>query len=184
MLRANLRARGWSVPHTQGIPDLLLDPEAGILREEVFRYWLSQEIARAVRYRDFFSVCLVGVTSRSGDGPSRGRAFVGAVSSALGERIRRTDPIGLVSEGLGILLLHVADEPAWAVAERLCTHVRQVAIPAGPQGLMGPITISVGGASFPRHGQTEAALLTHASQCLDVAQRRGGNRVVYDPTRP
>lgn len=172
------------MPNRHGIPGLLLDPEASVLREDVFRYSLSQEIARAVRYRDFFSVCLAAVNAPSSGGQGQDGAVLAAVSTALGERIRRTDPIGLVSEGLGILLLHVADEPAWVVAERLCTHVRQVAIPAGPQGVMGPITISVGGACFPRHGQTEAALLTHASQCLDVAQRRGGNRVVYDPTRP
>lgn len=92
--------------------------------------------------------------------------------------------MGILPEGLGILLLNVADQPAWGVAERLRAHVQDVAIPGEPQGVAYPITISVGGASFPRDGQTEAALLTHASLCLDVAQRRGGNRVVYDPTQP
>lgn len=172
------------MPDRLGIPDVLLDPEAGVLMEEVFLYSLSQEIARAVRYREFFSVCLVGVSSRSGGGQAPDRAILAIVSRALGERIRGTDPIGLVREGLSILLLHVADEPAWAVAERLRAHVREVAIPSGPLGQTEPVTISVGGACFPRNGQTEAALLTHASQCLDVAQRHGGNRVVFDPTRP
>ncbi len=166
------------------IPDLLLDPAAGVLREEAFRYWLSEEVARAVRYRDFFSLCVVGVNGAARELGSRRPTFAATLSAALGEKLRRTDPIGVLSGGWGILLLHVADQPAWAVAERLRAHVQEVAIPSGLQGVAEPNIISVGGASFPRDGQTEAALLTHAALCLDFAQQRGGNRVVYDPTRP
>ncbi|MBI3630696.1 MAG: diguanylate cyclase [Candidatus Rokubacteria bacterium] len=106
------------------------------------------------------------------------------VCQVLRQQIRDTDPVGLSPEGVGILLLHVADQFALGIAERLRAHVRHVAIPTGFTAATEHITISVGGACFPRDGQTEAALLTHASRSLDVARRRGGDRVVYDPTAP
>lgn len=168
----------------QRIPSPLLDPEGDVLSEEVFLFTLTKEIWRSVRYRQFFSVCLVGVNSMVGNLRSRGRPFLLAVSRVLGEKLRRTDEIGLLSEGFGILLLNVADQPAVTVAERLRIYTSEVAVPGAAQGRVEPLTISVGGACFPRDGQTGAALLTHASRCLQAAWRRGGDRVVYDLTRP
>jgi GGDEF domain-containing protein len=170
------------VDQRQEVPVRLLDPEAGVLSEEVFCYVVSKEIWRSVRYRHFFSVCLLTVDSSASDLRSRGRAFVTALSKAVGEKIRGTDEIGFLVEGIGILLLNVADQPAVAVAERLCIHVGEVEIPSLPG--REHLAVSVGGACFPRDGQTEAAILGHASRCLKAAQRRGGDRVVYDPNRP
>ena len=35
-----------------------LDPSTGVVREAEFRYLLGREVGRALRYQDFFSVCL------------------------------------------------------------------------------------------------------------------------------
>ena len=157
----------------------VFDP-VGVLREEVFRYYLSHEISRAVRYRDFFSICLVGVSAKTGDLLGTGGELVRKVSKALGEKLRETDPIGVLPEGFGVILLNVADGPALTVSERLRIHVREVAVPVN--GHIEPVTVSVGGACFPRDGQSETTLLTHAVQCLTLARQRGGDRVVYHPS--
>lgn len=167
-----------------GIPERLLEAEGAVLREEVFRYSLSEEILRAVRYRNFFSLGLIGIDGIPGDPRNRGEPFLKGVASAVGAKIRRTDPVGLLDGGFAILLLHAADEPAVGVTERLRNHMREVAILPGPDGRARRVTISVGGACFPRDGQTEDALITHASRCLEVARRLGGDRVVYQLTRP
>lgn len=168
----------------EGVPSSVLDPVAGVLREDVFRYFLSHEISRAVRYRNFFSLCLVGVTNGTGDGQPREPRFVRTVSEAIGAALRRTDPIGVLPEGFGLLLLDVADQPAHIVAERVQRNLRDVAVAGEGSAGTREITISVGGACFPRDGQTEAALFTHATRCLEVARQRGGNRVVYHPDAP
>lgn len=161
-----------------------VDPVGGFVAEDIFQFFLTHEISRAVRYRHFFSVCLVGMNSGSGDLRSQGREFLRTMSKALREKLRTTDTIGLLQHGFGIILLNVADESALRVADRFKGHLRQVAMPRDSRAGINHFTVSVGGACFPRDGQTEAALLTHASQCLDAARRRGGNRVVYHPSEP
>jgi len=157
-----------------------VDPMGGFVAEDIFQFFLTHEISRAVRYRHFFSVCLVGVNSGSGGLRSQGTEFLRTMFKALREKLRTTDTIGLLQHGFGIILLNVADESALRVADRVKSHLRQVVMPRDSRADINH-TVSVGGACFPRDGQTEAALLTHASQCLDAARLRGGNRVVYHP---
>ncbi len=152
----------------------------------MFHYLLSHEIARAVRYRNFFSVCVMGLDAGRPEGRTGSGSLVRVISGALGEKLRSTDAIGVLEPGFGVILLHVSDQPARRVAERLSSHVREVAIPSNDMGHepREPVVVSVGGACFPRHGQTTSALLSHALECLQTARQLGGNRVVYDPAEP
>jgi len=152
----------------------------------MFQFLLSREVARALRYRNFFSVCVMGIDAGRRDVGTRSGSVVRVVSGALDEKLRSTDAIGVLEAGFGVILLHVSDQPAHRVAERLSIHIREVAMPNNEavHEPREPVLVSVGGACFPRHGQTAGALISHALECLHTARQLGGNRVVYDPEEP
>jgi len=154
-----------------------------VLGEQAFRQLLARETDRATRYRDFFSVCLV-----KPDPAARGHAGTVAIGEAIARKIaeflRSTDVVAQVHDGAAVLLLHTTSSDAVRVAERIRSHIENVAFP-GPDG--GPsrrITLSVGEVSFPRDGSSDGLLLSRAEANLQEAKRRGGNRVVYaeDPS--
>jgi diguanylate cyclase (GGDEF)-like protein len=167
---------------TQGIPESLQDAGTGVLREDAVRWVLSQEVSRAIRYGDVFTLGLVETDSGSRDPSGLRRETLRVVAQALGEELRGTDPIGMLRGGFAIILLSVADQPALNVVGRMWRNVRELRIPRDPPRDVEPITISVGVACFPRHGHLGPTLLTFASECLATARRLGGDRIVSNPT--
>jgi hypothetical protein len=67
-----------------------------------------------------------------------------------GRKLRKSDAISLLPDGLGVILARVADEPAVRVWSRVLQHVRRIAINRASEALGGPVLVSVGGACFPR----------------------------------
>lgn len=152
-----------------------VEPATGIFVEEAFRHLLTREAVRATRYQDFFSVCLVRPDTPSGD---EGEDLRQAVSRKIAQFLRSTDVVGRVQDGIAILLLHTEGTDAARVAERLRTHIEQVAFLAD-SGSPRQVTLSVGGVSFPRDGYNDTILLSRAQAHVDEAARQGGNRVVH-----
>jgi hypothetical protein len=159
----------------------LLDEETGVLREDAVRWILSHEVARALRYGDVFTLSLVE-TDCGAHPPEPRRASSRVIAQSLAAELRETDPIGVLDGGFAIILSSVADEPALSVIGRIWRHVRELRIPRDPSRDVEPITISVGLASFPRHGHSGSTLLAFAAECLATARRLGGDRIVSDPT--
>ena len=149
----------------------LLDPRARVLRGEVFRYLLAAEVARAVRYRNFLTVCILTVSDRPVVLWERADPVLRLVVRVLGERLRTTDPMGVLPVGLGLILLHVAEQPARAVAERLVGHLANLAVVRRRLEFGGG---TVAGACFPRDGNTDADLLACAARRLGRARGREG----------
>lgn len=156
----------------------LTDGQAGVFHEEAFRLLLSREAARAARYQDFFSVCLLRP-----DGPGADRRtseeIERAISQKVPEFVRGTDLVGQLSSAIAVILLHTAGDDALRVAERIRSDIEQVAFRERPEGRPQRLTVSVGKVSFPRDGQDEAALLDRALGLLERAVHRGGNRVTH-----
>jgi diguanylate cyclase (GGDEF)-like protein len=79
-----------------------------------------------------------------------------------------------------VLLRATSHSEAVPVAERLQAHVRQ----AGPSGGHEGVTVSIGVASFPTHGQTPEAVIARADAALYEAKKTGRNRIALASGRP
>jgi diguanylate cyclase (GGDEF)-like protein len=158
------------------------DPQAGdtaadVLDEGTFRRLLALEADRAIRYQDFFALCLV----RPDQANTRDRAsetLAQTVARKIAEFVRSSDLVGRLEEGIGVLLLHAASGDALTVAERLRSQIGSVRFQAEPAGSVRQVTLSVGEVSFPHDGHNETMLLSRARARLEEAVRSGGNRVV------
>ncbi|HEY7249556.1 MAG TPA: diguanylate cyclase [Methylomirabilota bacterium] len=158
----------------------LTDGETGIFQEEAFRHLLSREALRAIRYQDFFSVCLLRPDS---PGERRGvsERLERAMSQKIPEFVRATDIVGQLSSAIAVILLHTAGDEALRVAERIRSNIEQVAFRENPGGRPTRLTISVGKVSFPYDGHDDATLLSQAMAYLQQALDQGGNQVTYSP---
>jgi diguanylate cyclase (GGDEF)-like protein len=154
-----------------------MDRSREILDEDAFRRLLAMEAERAIRYRDFFSFCLVKADTRE-PGTDDSDALRRAIARKIAESLRSTDIVGNVRGGAGFLLLHTTSPDAVRVAERIRTLIEHVAFRGVPGELPRRITLSIGEVSFPRDGATDRALLSRAEANLQEASRQGGNRVV------
>ena len=158
----------------------LTDDQAGIFHEEAFRHLLSRETLRAIRYQDFFSVCLLRP-----DSPAERRAvseeLERAMSQKIPEFVRATDIVGKLSSTIAVILLHTAGEEAVRVAERIRSNIEQVAFREHPEGRPQRLTVSVGKVSFPHDGHDDATLLSQAMAYLQQAVDQGGNQVTHSP---
>jgi diguanylate cyclase (GGDEF)-like protein len=158
----------------------LTDGEAGIFQEEAFRHLLSREALRAIRYQDFFSVCLLRPDS-PGERGAVSEKLERAMSQKIPEFVRATDIVGQLSSAIAVILLHTAGDEALRVAERIRSNIEQVAFRENPEGRPTRLTISVGKVSFPYDGHDDATLLSQAMAYLQQALDQGGNQVTYSP---
>ena len=158
------------------------EPKQGIfpdevLGEETFRQFLSHEANRAIRYRDFFVLCLV-----QPDQPrpkERAEEVLGQkVARKIVAFVRSSDVVGRLDDGIGVLLLQMGSGDALRVTERLRREIGNVRFQADASGPGQKITLSVGAVSFPGDGHNDISLLTRARARLQEAVRSGGNRVV------
>jgi diguanylate cyclase (GGDEF)-like protein len=83
-------------------------------------------------------------------------------------------------EEFTIVLVDTLPELAQRRAEQVRTDVENLNLMASGKSL-GKITISIGLAQFPDHGNTVAALLLAADKALYEAKNAGRNRVVIAP---
>jgi len=155
-----------------------VEPGTGVFREGAFRHLLTREALRATRYQDFFSVCLVKPDSPA-EKEIMNEDTRQAISKKIAQFLRSTDMVGQVQDGIAVLLLHTEGADAVRIAERIRSHIGQVAFPGEPGGSPRQVTLSVGGVSFPRDGYNDAVLLSRAQTHVEEASRRGGNQIVY-----
>jgi GGDEF domain-containing protein len=161
----------------------LTDGQTGVFHEEAFRLLLSREAARATRYQDLFSVCLLRPDGPGTDGLAP-EQIARAMSQKVPEFVRGTDLVGQLSSAIAVILLNTAGDDALRVAERLRSNLEQVAFREKPEGQPQRLTVSVGKVSFPSDGHDEAELLGRALAFLEQAVRRGGNRVTHSGEPP
>lgn len=80
-------------------------------------------------------------------------------------------------EEFTIVLADISDQRAFERAQRVRQEVEQLVLHTAGKDV-GSITISIGLAHFPAHGNTVEALLTAADKALYEAKNSGRNRVV------
>jgi diguanylate cyclase (GGDEF)-like protein len=74
-----------------------------------------------------------------------------------------------------VLLPDVTIEGAVEVAERIRARMAQAKLRGGTN--LAAVTVSIGVASYPKHGETPEAIIASADGALYDAKRNGRNRV-------
>src|SRR4029450_4277347 len=126
----------------------LIDGQAGIFQEEAFRHLLSREALRAIRYQDFFSVCLLRPDS-PGERWGVSEEVERAMSQKIPEFVRGTDIVGQLSSAIAVILLPTAGDEALRVADRIRSNIEQVAFRENPEGRPQRLPARVGRCPCP-----------------------------------
>ncbi len=167
-----------------------LDPTTSVAPESVLLDRLAQEVARASRYPQQFSLLLLQPDRPAVPPPTREAesSMVADIARLLRANCRSIDLVARLTghgrmaqparEGavptFALLLPHTGRE-ASVLADRICRTVA-ARFSGNIQSSSEKLTVSVGFAVFPTDGHTADDLLSSAHEALLQASREGGNR--------
>jgi two-component system, cell cycle response regulator len=160
----------------------LMDGLTGIWNRRFFQMQFRQVLATATRFERPFSVLMLDLDffKKVNDtyGHQRGDAILIEFAHRVNGTLREIDTFARYGGEEFICLLSETDvEGARTTAEKICEVIR-----SEPFGAIGEeaiaLTVSIGVASHPEHGQSYRALVEAADKALYEAKENGRNRVV------
>jgi diguanylate cyclase (GGDEF)-like protein len=159
----------------------ITDSLTGLFTRKHFMEVLANEVVRTRRSHHHFSVAMIDADHFKGYndtlGHQAGDALLKAVGAILMESLRGMDYASRYGGDEFIVLLPGERiEGAVEVAERIREKVTAARL-SGETALAG-VTVSIGVASFPEHGDDPEAIIAAADGALYHAKRNGRNRVV------
>ncbi|MDP9395613.1 MAG: diguanylate cyclase, partial [Actinomycetota bacterium] len=155
----------------------LTDPMTGLRNFRYLSMELAREIERASRFRRPLSVLMLDLdhfkSVNDTYGHARGDAVLRELAVRLSEVKREVDTLARYGgEEFALVLPETGSEGATMLADRVCAAVRRE--PFGKPGEKPlRLTVSVGVASFPEHGESPAMLMRTADEVLYEAKRAG-----------
>lgn len=156
------------------------DPLTGLFNRRYLEETLTRELARARRddYPISFMLLDIDHFKQFNDlyGHDTGDAVLKALAEQLTGRSRAADiPCRIGGEEFLLVLPGILDEVAQLRAEYFRDQIQTMPIPFRGENLF--LTVSIGIASFPKHGATWDELYHVVDQALYLAKERGRNRV-------
>jgi diguanylate cyclase (GGDEF)-like protein len=162
-----------------------VDALTGIANRRYFDVALDRELRRAQRSGGDLSLLLMDIDSfkayNDHFGHQQGDACLSAVAKALAAQLKRPADVAARygGEEFAAILPDTTAEQASIVANGVREHVASLNLPHAPQAVHPKVTLSIGVASFGKHGLNEpAALIEAADKALYAAKRNGRNCVV------
>lgn len=147
-----------------------IDSPLRIFSDPETRHLLAREVKRCTRYQDFLSLCLVNASYPGAPRPE----VEGAITRRIAAMLRATDIVGVVGQNIAVLLVHTPDVDAAMIADRIRERVQGERTEGGqPAQWPGPVTLSMGLASFPGDATRDDLLLAHAQARLQAGPRTG-----------
>jgi diguanylate cyclase (GGDEF)-like protein/PAS domain S-box-containing protein len=158
------------------------DPLTGLYNRRELEQHFQDELARVVRYGRPISLLWLDVdhfkSVNDRYGHLAGDEVLRQLSHLLQSSVRTVDYVARYGgEELVIILPEVDVDEALEMAERLRNLVKLTQIPITSGKQVG-VTVSIGVASFPMHGQEASHLFRKADEAMYQAKRTGRNRVV------
>lgn len=160
------------------------DPLTGLFNRRHLMKLLGDEVVRARRHNHLFSILMVDVDHfkeyNDSHGHQAGDQVLQRVGAVLKESTRGSDFAARYGgEEFLVLLSETGVDGAKLAAERIRQRMRT-------QPMNGRnVTVSVGLASFPSHGDTGEAIIARADAALYEAKRAGRDRVMpAEPAAP
>ncbi|MBL3823673.1 diguanylate cyclase [Marinobacter sp. EhC06] len=157
------------------------DPLTGLFNRREMSRVLEEELERARRYQRPMAVLWVDFDHfkdiNDTFGHAAGDSVLRSISRLLLGSVRSVDSIGRFGGEEFVIVLPEMDlEEAQETAERLRRKVAEEPQPLGNDQTV-PLTISVGVAVYPDHGQTASTLCAAADKAMYLAKERGRNCV-------
>ncbi|MGD8909946.1 MAG: diguanylate cyclase [Chromatiales bacterium] len=158
------------------------DPLTGLYNRRELEQHAEAELARAIRYKHPLSLLWLDVDHFKAVNDRHGRLagdeVLRLLSHLLKASVRAVDYVARFGgEELVIIMPEVDADKAHEMAERLCNSVELTQIPLA-SGKLVDVTVSVGVASFPKHGREASQLFRKAYEAMNRAKQNGRNRVV------
>lgn len=158
------------------------DPLTGLYNRRELEELLGEEIVRSERYGHPLSLLWLDVDrfKRINDkyGHLVGDEVLRQLSHLLQSSVRIVDFVARYGgEELVVVLPEIDEDEALVMAERLRRMVQVMQIPIG-QDKQVSITVSIGVATFPTHGQNIARLFKKADKAMYQAKRQGRNQTI------
>jgi diguanylate cyclase (GGDEF)-like protein len=143
---------------------------------------LQLEVERARRLKHFFSIMMIDVDNfkqyNDSLGHPAGDKLLNEIGQLIKASIRSIDYAARYGGDEFLVLLHeVGPEGARRLAERIRSSLATKPWNQGPD----QVTLSLGVASFPEHGDNPDALIAGADAALYEAKRRGRNQTTAVP---
>ena len=156
------------------------DPLTGLFNRRYIMGALERELERAYRHERRVALLMLDVDRFKHYNDTRGHLAGDEVLAAMGSVIRDAtrdpDVPGRFGGEEFIVLLPDCDlKGAVDAGERVRTRLAREAFEGGE------VTVSIGAAEFPTHGDTSAALIAEADAALYAAKRAGRDRVMAAP---
>jgi len=160
------------------------DGLTGLGNYRFFQATLSREIERATRFHRSLALLMLDLDLfkqvNDAHGHPVGDAVLVEVADRVRDEIREVDVVARYGgEEFVVVLPETGREGAGYTAERICTAVRRRPIVVGDLEL--DITVSVGVAVFPTHGDTAATIVRAADEALYAAKSAGRDRWLMAP---
>jgi diguanylate cyclase (GGDEF)-like protein len=165
--------------HVEQIRQLAFrDGLTGIFNRRYFDQKMREELERATRYQQPLSVLMIDIdhfkTVNDEFGHLLGDEVLREVSNLFTTQLRKVDFVCRYGgEEFAILMPSTSGEKAMQVAEKLRRKIAGWHFP----GVQKSITISIGVAECPEHGETRDSLIRAADAALYLAKQKGRNRV-------
>ena len=156
----------------------LHDAITEVYNPRFFLEFLKRETARSVRFKRAFSLLCIGVdrfeTYDDGNGTQEGDKILATLATILAQGLRKADIIARYDdEKFFVLFPETEREKASHAAKKIVEYVASYPFPSRAPDPQGQITVSIGVASCPKDGTTEAVLLESASEALAQARQQG-----------
>lgn len=157
------------------------DGLTGLYNRRELEKRLDQEAQRSRRYHRPLSLLLLDLDHfknvNDKYGHQAGDEVLITVSDLVQLNVRPVDVVCRYGgEELAVILPETDEPGACAVAERIRSTVEE-SITTTPRGDMVHVTVSIGVATFPSHGETVTTLIHAVDQALYAAKREGRNLV-------
>lgn len=167
----------------------LTDPLTGLFNRRYLEQALALEITRQRRQKRPFSLLMVDVDHfkhyNDTHGHPRGDDVLRELAQILQGSLRASDIVARVGGEEFVVVLLDAELPlARSAADKVRQAVADHRFPHGEQQPLGKVTVSVGVASWPKHGATADEVLAAADRALYASKSAGRDRVTQAPDKP
>jgi diguanylate cyclase (GGDEF)-like protein len=158
------------------------DPLTGLHNRRYLQEVMQRELARTERKKNMLAVIILDVDhfKRFNDtyGHEAGDAVLRNLAQLIGRQIRGSD---IACRYGGEEFILVLPEASLSIARQRCELLREAAL--GMRVMLsgqtlGPVSISLGLALFPQHGNTVEELIQAADAALYRAKQTGRNRLM------
>ncbi len=165
----------------------VIDELTGLYNHAHFFLMFKLHMEKARRYDSAFSLVIFNIDHfknyNDKNGHDKGSELLGKIAERMRKVFRVNDILCRYGGDEFVVILPKSDRVgAYLAADRLREVIEQEPFPGSLDQPQGKVTISMGIASFPEHGNSAEELLKNAQKALHMAKSSGRNRaVIYDP---